>query len=44
VFSDFFNQIGNNAAIQNAKSISGQGGGVTTYGGTGSNKSTYVVD
>jgi hypothetical protein len=42
VFSDFFNNLGNNAAVRNRTSLS-QGTGVQSYGGSGSNKSSWVV-
>lgn len=43
VFSDFFSNIGNLAALNNARSISGQAGGVTTYGGTGKSGSVQTI-
>lgn len=42
VFSDFFSNIGNMAALQNARSLTGQSGGVTTFGGGSNTGSVYV--
>ena len=42
VFSDFFSNLGNTAAISNAQGYS-QGPGVQSYGGTGGGSSVYNV-